>query len=208
MGKRTAHVTGRTHAPRARDYWPTIDPKARGPLIPHLPRGVRYAEPMAGAGHLIKLLGPEIECAWASDLEPQVDWIAQRDVFDCELGDAQMFITNPIWTRKLLHKVVVHLSDQAPTWLLVDSDWANTDQFGRFATRCRRIVYVGRLIWIPGTTNPGFTSCSWYLFDKPIPRSAPTFYAKGQLPTHPYKPATPRRPVTPHHLLNWTLEDA
>lgn len=201
MGKRTLTTTGITHAPRARDYWSTIDPKARGPLVPHLPRGVKYAEPMAGAGALIRILGPEIDCVWASDLEPQAEGITQGDVLECELGDAQMFITNPPWTRKLLHRVVIHLSDLAPTWVLVDADWMNTGQFGRLASRCRRIVYIGRLIWIPGTTNAGFTACAWYGFDKPIPRSVPEFYPHGILPKTPYLPPRPPAAGPLHHAL-------
>lgn len=204
MGKRTLAATGTTHAPRPRDYWRTIDAKARGPLIPHLPRGVEYAEPMAGDGSLIRILGPEITCVWAADLEPQAEGIAQGDVLKCELGAAQMFITNPIWTRKLLHQVVIHLSNLAPTWMLVDSDWASTAQFGRLSSRCRRIVYIGRLIWIEGTTNPGFSSCAWYLFDKPIPRSAPVFYPHGVLPRQPYEGV--KALPAPPPLLDWKKE--
>lgn len=207
MGKRTKAVTGKTHAPRPRDYWRTIDPKARAPLIPHLPRGVRYAEPMAGAGDLIRILGPEIECAWAADLEPQADWIVQGDAMEAEIGDADVFITNPPWTRSRMHKLIVHLSDRAPTWMLFDADWMNTDQCGRFATRCRRIVYVGRLIWIPGTTKPGLTACCWYLFDRPIPGSAPVFYPHRVLPSKPYRPI-PRPPPSVPGLLDWKPADA
>lgn len=202
MGKRTKAVTGKTHPMRPRDFWSTIDLKARKPLIPHLPRGVRYGEPMAGNGSLIRILGPEITCAWASDIKPEGEGIVERDVFETEIGDADMFITNPPWTRRWLHKIIVYLSDRAPTWLLFDADWMNTDQCGRLASRCRRIVYVGRLIWIPGTTNAGFMACCWYLFDKPIPRSVPVFYPHGCLPRQPYRAeATPAPANEP--LLEW-----
>lgn len=190
MGKRTLQMTGQTHAPRPRDFWSTIDPKARKALVPHLPRGVRYREPMAGDGSLVRLLGPELNCVGMSDLKPQAPGIEELDVFDAQIGDADMWLSNPPWTRKLLHRIIVHLSDQAPAWLLFDADWMNTDQAGRFSSRCRRIVYTGRLIWIAGTTNPGFTACCWYLFDKPMPRSAPTFYPHGVLPRTPYTPAS------------------
>lgn len=208
MGKRTKTATGRTYALIPRDYWPTIDIRARAPLIPHLPRGVRYAEPMAGNGSLIRILGPEIECAWAADLVPQGEGILVGDVMEAEIGDADMFITNPPWTRWMLHKLLVHLSDRAPTWLLVDADWMNTAQFGRFASRCRRIVYIGRLLWVPGTTNPGFTACCWYLFDKPEPKSTPVFYPRGVLPRFPYKEARPPQSNHLHRQLFEEVDDA
>lgn len=191
MGKRTRAITGKVYAKRPRDYWPTFDPKARKALVPHLPRGVRYAEPMAGDGSLIRLLGPEIQCAWAADLEPRGEGILQGDVMECRIGDAEMFISNPPWTREMLHLIIPYLSDQAPTWLLFDADWKDTDQAAAFMPRCRRIVSAGRLIWIPGTTNGGFTACCWYLFDKPIAKSAPVFYAHGCRPQQPYRALQP-----------------
>ncbi len=189
MGKYTQKVTGKTHAKRPRDLWSTIDARAIPPLLPHLPPGFRYAEPMAGEGKLIDLLRPHVACAWASDLVPQAPGIVQGDVMGCELGDADGFISNPPWTRTLLHKIIIHLSDQGPTWLLFDSDWQNTNQAGAFMERCRKIVYVGRLLWIPGTTTPGFQACSWYLFDKPIAGSAPLFFGHARLPAEADKRA-------------------
>lgn len=187
MGKRTLQKTGKTHKLRPRDYWSTIDERAIPPLLPHLPAGARYAEPMAGRGALIEMLRPHITCAWASDLKPMAEGIAQGDALECVIGDADMFITNPPWTRAILHKLIVHLSDQAPTWFLFDSDWLNTGQAGAFMERCRKVVHIGRLIWIPETTNAGFTSCSWYLFDKPLAGSAPVFFGHKCLPPEAQK---------------------
>lgn len=183
MGKRTRHKTGKTHAKRARDLWSTIDPRCIPPLLPHLPRGGRYAEPMAGEARLIRMLEPHIACAWAADLKPMAPGIEARDVFASQIGDADLYISNPPWTRKVLHQIIVHLSDQAPTWLLFDTDWLVTNQAGAFMERCRKVVYTGRLIWIEGTTNAGFQACAWYLFDKPITGSHPTFYGHECLPS-------------------------
>ena len=115
-------------------------------------------------------------------MQPEADGIAQGDAFECQIGDADVFITNPPWTRPLLHRTIVHLSDQAPTFLLFDTDWMNTGQAGKFMERCRKIIYVGRLLWIPGTTTRGFQPCAWYEFGKPIPGSAPAFFAHKCLP--------------------------
>lgn len=187
MGKRTLHKTGKTHALRPRDYWPTIDPRAIPPLLPHLPPG-RYAEPMAGNGSLIRLLAPHVQCAWAADLQPQAEGIAQADVFSATLGSAQFFISNPPWTRALLHKIILHLSDQGTVFLLFDADWLMTAQAGAFMERCRKVIYIGRLIWIEGTTGGGFSAQAWYEFGRPIPGSAPVFYGHGCLPSE-----SPRR---------------
>lgn len=176
MGKRSSF-------PRiAKDNYPTIDPRAVGPLVAHLPRKARYAEPCAGAGDLINLLAPYARCVWASDIEPRADGIAENDAMLVGRGDADMFITNPPWSRPILHPLIVHLSDMAPTWLLFDSAWANTKQAKPFMSRCRKIVAVGRLRWIPGTKHQGKEDVAWFYFDRPIPGSAPVFYAQGCSP--------------------------
>lgn len=182
MGKRTRTKTGKTHAPRKHDLWKTIDPLAIPPLLPHLPPG-RYAEPCAADGSLIRLLGDEAECAWASDIDPGAPGIFENDARTTGLGAADYFLTNPPWTRAVLHEIIVNLSDQAPTFLLFDSDWMVTGQAGAFMERCRKIIYVGRLLWVPGTTRRGFQACCWYEFGRPIAGSAPLFFGHGCMPT-------------------------
>ena len=165
-----------------KDNYPTIDPRAVGPLVSHLPPRAKYAEPCAGAGDLINLLQPHARCVRASDIQPRADGIAENDALTCGLGAADMFITNPPWSRAILHPLIIHLSDLAPTWLLFDSAWANTKQARPFMARCRKIVAVGRLRWIPGTKHQGKDDVSWFLFDRPIPGSAPVFYGQGCAP--------------------------
>jgi len=175
---------------RANDLYETTDPRAVIPLLPHLPRRARYAEPCAAAGALINLLAGHAICVWASDIAPRSPEVVENDALQVGLGAADMFITNPPWTRSILHPLIVHLSDQAPTWLLFDANWANTKQARPFMARCRKIVAVGRLKWIPGSKHQGKDDAAWFLFDKPIPGSAPVFYAQGVAPAE-----TPRRPV-------------
>lgn len=177
MGKRS------TFKRIAKDHYPTIDPRAVRPLLPHLNLSQRYAEPCAGEGHLIDLLDPHIVLAWASDIDPRRSArIHENDALAVGIGDADLFITNPPWGRKLLHPLIVHLSDQAPTWLLFDASWANTKQAKPFMPRCRKIVAVGRLIWMEGTTTQGKDDCSWYMFDRPRDGALPTFYPQGWAP--------------------------
>jgi hypothetical protein len=177
MGKRSSFPR------RKHDLYETTDPRAVAPLIPHLPRRARYAEPCAGSGQLIRLLEPHAECVWASDLVPQADpRIHETDGLSVGLGDADMFITNPPWTRALLHALIVHLSDLAPCWMLFDADWAHTKQAQKFMPRCRKIVSVGRVKWIAGSKTSGKDNAAWYLFGRPAAGAAPLFFTATTLP--------------------------
>lgn len=177
----------RSSFPRiAKDVYDT-PAAAVAPLLPHLPKGVRYAEPCAGKGDLINHLAAHAECVWASDIAPRRADIHENDARTCGLGDAEIFVTNPPWTRALLHEIIVCLSDKAPTWLLFDGAWAFTKQARPFMERCRRIVTVGRVKWMPGSDHVGKEDAAWYLFDRPLAGSAPLLYGRGCLPTEPMK---------------------
>jgi len=159
MGKRSSFE----RVPR--DFYPTPF-EAAYPLIGHLPQGTVFAEPCAGDGALIRHLFV-FPCAWASDIEPRDPTVHENDVLSVGPGKANTFITNPPWSRPLLHQIIVHLSDQLPTWLLFDADWMHTRQSAPFMDRCRKIVSVGRVKWIPDSKMTGKDNCAWYLFDKP-----------------------------------------
>lgn len=149
-----------------RDYYPTPY-EAVEPLFPHLPpNGFRYCEPCAGDGRLVlHLLSVGGVCASARDIEPQVDWVERKDALTTLTGNIDFFITNPPWNRKILHPLIIHLSIQAPTWLLFDADWMHTKQAEPFLTYCKKIVSVGRVKWMENTKHTGKDNCAWYLFD-------------------------------------------
>lgn len=105
-------------------------------------------------------------CARARDISPQRDDIEQKDALTTLTGNIDCFITNPPWSRLILHPIISFLSAQHPTWLLFDADWAHTRQSAPYMAYCRKIVSIGRLIWIPGTTTSGKDNCAWYLFDQ------------------------------------------
>ena len=44
--------------------------------------------------------------------------------------------------------------------------------------RCRKVVSVGRLKWIPGSKHTGKDNCAWYLFGF-APLGAPRFYERA-----------------------------
>ena len=156
-----------TFARHSRDFYKTPEQAVR-PLLPHLPKGTRYIEPCAGDGALVDILGAAGHtCVHASDIEPQSDTIAEADALDAPfLPYADFIITNPPWSRHLLHPMIEAFRVVLPTWLLFDADWAHTKQSAPHMRYCSMIVSVGRVTWIAGTKNTGLDNAAWYLFTK------------------------------------------
>lgn len=161
-----------------RDFYPTPY-EAVIPLLPHLPPAIEYAEPCAGDGALIRHLALAGHiCVDACDIEPRSHDIDTDDATEVCAADARFYITNPPWDRKVLHPVIINLSDQRPTWLLFDADWMHTKQAAPFMDRLRAVVSVGRVKWIPDSKMTGKDNCCWYLFGKPDPLGRTTFYGR------------------------------
>lgn len=155
----------RSNFPRTpQDKWAT--PRAAIlPLLPQLPAGCHFAEPCAGNGALIDLLeGEGHRCVWASDVAPERDGIQVADALSLQAIQADIVITNPPWTRSVMHPLIDHLSAMLPCWFLFDTDWAYTRQSADLIRRCSKIVPIGRIKWIPDSKGPGFDNCCWYEF--------------------------------------------
>lgn len=154
-----------------RDWYPTPFEAVR-PLLPHIAdRERRYIEPCAGDGALIEHLAGYHDCVGAYDIEPRRskgrNLILAKDATTYQYpGRADCFITNPPWSRNVLHPIIANLSRQLPTWLLFDADWMHTRQSAQFMPWCRKIVSVGRVKWIPDSKMTGKDNCAWYLFDQ------------------------------------------
>lgn len=150
-----------------RDLYETRDANAVIPLLPHLSGVNFFDEPCAGGGGLVRHMHTlhDSICREASDINPGFPSCKKRDVFDITGTDSDVFITNPPWSRPILHPLIIHLSDIAPTWLLFDADWIHTKQSIPYMERCCKIVSVGRVSWM-GNGVSGFDNCAWYLFDK------------------------------------------
>ena len=65
-----------------------------------------------------------LRCVYAGDIATGQDALA-LDTY----GDADAIITNPPYTRELMHRLIAHFQRIAPTWLLIDYDWVG-DQAG------------------------------------------------------------------------------
>lgn len=171
MGKRSEFER------RDRDFYPTPR-EAVLPLLPFLRPGTRFCEPCAGDGALIDhLTAAGHHCAAAWDIEPQRADIERHDALQRLVGNIDCFITNCPWDRTIFHALLLHLSDQHPTWLLIDADWMHTRQSAPFIPRCEAIVSVGRVKWIPGSKMTGKDNAVWLLVDARH-HGGPRFYGR------------------------------
>lgn len=167
MGKRSSFKR------RKNDSYDT-PPEAVAPLLPHLPETFTYWEPCAGNGSLIDALSVG-NCVAASDIEPRPreghHFIVARDALWVGRGavdfwGADFIISNPPWTREILHPMIDRFSWMRPTWLLFDADWMHTKQAVPYLKKCRKIVSVGRVKWIKDSPHTGKDNVSWYLFTR------------------------------------------
>lgn len=174
MGKRSSFER------RDKDFYPT--PKeAVVPLIPYLEKEFRFSEPCFGEGSLAYWLSYTGKLNHASEIQlaqdvgfeyPEnynssdgIQWgrnaldLTQKDVKDCDY-----IITNPPWSRNILHPMIHHFRGLKPTWLLFDAGWMFTKQARDYLTFCQTILSVGRLKWIPDSKYTGKDDCCWYKF--------------------------------------------
>jgi hypothetical protein len=152
--------------------------------------GVTYVEPCFANGNLSRWLSEfgarEI---YRSGLEPEVENVDLCDVLSdgqqrwAEFGKkADCILTNPPWSRNLLHPMIELFSDVAPTLLLFDANWINTKQARPFQDRLVAVFPAGRHRWFAGQEgDKGLApkeDTSWYLFDKPVRKRLPQLVLK------------------------------
>lgn len=129
-------------------------------LAPHLAGIELFAEPCVGNGELANhLTSFGLKCVYANDIKNGVDALHTN-----YFGLVDAIITNPPWTRAVLHPMIRHFQRIAPTWLLFDADWAHTNQAAPYLPQCSHIVSVGRVRWIPGSKHDGKDNAAWYRF--------------------------------------------
>jgi hypothetical protein len=159
---------------RPQDAYNTIDQRAVERLLPHLNGTKTFAEPCAGRGDLVRQLeSAGLRCVHATDISEGVDAL-KLTLF----GGADTIITNPPWSREVLHPMILHFQAVAPTWLLFDCDWAYNKQAGPFLDQCSDIVAVGRLKWIEGSKASGKDNSAWFRFDA-LHSGGPHFHGRS-----------------------------
>lgn len=135
------------------------------PLLSHLPPNSTFVEPCAGDGRLVRHLEEEgHKCHYSCDIEPDDVRIFKRDAFEIPHVAADFVITNPPFTRPILHSLIDHFAPMAPTWFLIDANWMFTEQAEPYIKRCKKIVAIKRLKWIEGSKDSGMEDHCWYLF--------------------------------------------
>lgn len=165
---------------RSADAYQTIDPRAVAALLPYLRRdGIQtFVEPCVGEGHLKRALeSAGLICVFGSDIQSGIDALDLP-----HFNGADAIITNPPWSRELLHPLILHFQHHAPTWLLFDADWAHNKMAAPFLPQCTDIVAVGRLRWIEGTTQTGKDNVAWYRFDAQH-WNGPRFHGRNRMNT-------------------------
>jgi len=154
MGKRSEFER------RPRDLYPTPR-KAVAPLIPFLNGTRRFAEPCCGNGDLVEHLESfGLKCIYQGDIHDGRDALV-RGIYGTGKYN---IITNPPHTRTLMHEMIEHFRAIAPTWLLIDLDWAANAQAVPYLPRCTDIVVIGRVKWIEGSPHTGKENYGWYRF--------------------------------------------
>ncbi|EFO31534.1 conserved hypothetical protein [Roseibium sp. TrichSKD4] len=165
-----------------KDLYMTRDPLAAARLIPFLKaEGIMsFVEPCYGWGHLVgPLTAAGLECRGRYDIELRgravKDHLApaafgtlqRRDGWQLsffDLHNADAIITNPPWTRAVLHRLIARWAFMVPTWLLFDAGWKHTRQARLLMPLCTDIMALPRLRWFPGTTSKAADDCCWYRF--------------------------------------------
>jgi hypothetical protein len=159
---------------READFYPT--PRAAVlPLVPYL-HGIRsFAEPCAGDGALVRhLQSLGLRCVYQGDIRTGQDALALD-----HYGDVDAIITNPPYTRELMHRLIAHFQRIATTWLLLELDWAATKQAAPYMPTCSDIVTIGRVKWIDGSKYTGKDNYGWFRFDTQH-RAGPVFHGRNQ----------------------------
>lgn len=166
MGKRSVF-------PRMKADLYVTPAKAVVPLLPHLPYNSLFWEPCAGYGDLVRALeAGGMSCAGMSDIERRTPDVIKQDALTKRGAPVwrdhsiDFIITNPPWTRQILHPMIEAFAAFRPTWLLFDADWMHTQQATPYLRYCRKIVSVGRVKWIADSPHTGKDNAAWYLFDR------------------------------------------
>ena len=148
---------------READFYPT----PRAAVLPSDPVPARYGHQdlcrtCAGEGDLVRhaLESFGLACAYQGDIRTGQDALGIN-----HYGAADAIITNPPYTRDLMHRLIEHFQRIAPTWLLLETDWVSTLQAVPYLPHCPDIVTIGRLKWIEGSKHTGKDNHAWFRFD-------------------------------------------
>jgi len=136
-----------------------------------LDSGLTFCEPCAGDGRLVDHLSKHIDalCVFACDIEPQADWIIQKDGIDLtedDVGLAEVIITNPPFTWSVLKPMLEHWINLRTTIVLLPADFMHNKRVAPLMKKCVAVKSIGRVKWIEGSKGAGVENYVWMSFDK------------------------------------------
>lgn len=177
MGKRSDFKRRKNDA-----YFSPI--KAMEPLLPYLPAKSTFIEPSAGDGRMVDFFESHgHKCIDYFDIDPAREDVKEYDAFDYPVegyAAADFVITNPAWSRQLLHPMIELWASIRPSWLLFDASWANNKSSAIYIEEyCKKIVPIGRVKWIEDSKYSGKDDVCWYLMDMDKKNKFAEFYPRG-----------------------------
>jgi hypothetical protein len=121
-----------------------------------------FAEPCCGHWAIVtqlKLAG--YRCLSATDI---TDGIDARTIRYDPVPD--IIVSNPPYdrSRKVMRAIIDNCRRQAPTWMLLEADFAHNKSSVELMDTCSDIVSIGRIQWIHGSRSTGTTNYAWYRF--------------------------------------------
>jgi hypothetical protein len=132
------------------------------PLKPFLTKVATFAEPCAADGRLIRWIesfGPL--CIHSGDIKTGTDALTDPEL---EKQVVCAIITNPPYAWEVLEAMLERFLSIAPTWLLLEADFAYRRDTAAMMRRCTDIVPVGRVRWFPETKNDSYDNFAWCRF--------------------------------------------
>ena len=159
------------------DLYETWDPRAVLPLVPHLPESLTYIEPCCGHGALIRQLdGLGYTCAMASDVTSsrvRDNIVRDATTYDFGVFAGATIVTNPPYQWPILSRILDNTAAVKTVWLLLPADYMHNQRMALYMARCSKVVAVGRLKWIKGSTSDSTKNFAWYCFG---PQPCPTVF--------------------------------
>lgn len=167
-----------------KDQYYTWSPKPYQTIEKFLPKGSTFAEPCCGRGDMVDHLeNIGMKCNWLSDIDAKPPFMKfdALSLTDKHIRDCEYIITNPPWTRDILHQMIIHFTSLRKTWLLFDAGWACTKQAIPYLKHCKVMVPNPRFKWIEDSEHGAKDDTAWYLFDKSWMADYTKFYPRVEV---------------------------
>lgn len=86
-------------------------------------------------------------------------------------------ITNPPFEWRVLQPLLDKWINLRPTVLLLPADFMHNQRFSNYLKMCEKVVSIGRVKWIEGSTMTSVDNFAWYFFNKDF-KGPTAFYGR------------------------------